>query len=189
MAAVRRVLAGDSSAFAELVERYEGYVRATVLKHVPANAADDVAQSGFIETFRSLKSFQQRSSFRTWMTRIVLRQCYAYWNRRGRAEIPISQLSEEQAHWLDETLSTQSEAQSDQREDTRRAHEVLAIALDHLSATDRMIVTMVELEDRPIADVAEVLGWTSVRVRVRVHRAREKLRQSLETLSKQREAA
>ncbi|MFN8390401.1 MAG: sigma-70 family RNA polymerase sigma factor [Bdellovibrionota bacterium] len=187
---LERVLGGDKAAFALLVEKYELYVRRMVARHVKPSDTDDVAQQGFVEVYRSLGSFRGDSSFKTWMTRIVLRQCYAYWRqRKARPEIAVSQISAEQANWLEQTIAGTSSASYEEGEDLRRAREVLTLALARLGADDRMIVTLALLEDRPLDEVAAVLGWSSVRVRVRIHRVRGKLKSIIEELTNERESS
>lgn len=183
---IERILAGEQSAFGELVERHETYVRRIVGKHVSPAEVDDVAQLGFIEVYRSLKNFRGESSFRTWMGRIVLRQCYAFWRQRDRRkEVSTSFMSEEQEEWLARTMNGTSAAVYAEEEDLRLARQVLFFALERLNAEDRTIVTLVLLEDRSVQEVGEILGWSAVRVRVRVHRVREKLRGILEAIEKQ----
>ncbi len=180
---IGRILDGDVNAFELLVNRYKALVFGIVLKHVPSDRADDVAQEAFIEIYRSLGSYAQKSPFSHWLSKITVRCCYDYWRQqRKNNETNIGSLSEDAAQWIDFTLSDQSHEAFERQTAGREAGEVLAHAMAHLSAKDRMVLTLVHLDGYSIKEAADLLGWTQLNVKVRAHRSRGKLRKIISEL-------
>lgn len=186
---IGRVLEGDVNAFEVLVERYRSLVFAIVLKHVPAEQAEETAQDAFVEAFRSLGTFSARAPFRYWLSRITARCCYNFWReRKGNLETPVSTLSEDSGRWMDDVLGADSREAFERETEKREAAEILRIALAGLSAEDRMVVTLVHLEGLPVKEAAALLGWSVVSVKVRAHRSRRKLREIVSKLMDERHA-
>jgi len=179
---ISRVIRGDVNAFELLVGRYRALVFSIVLKHVPAEKAEDVAQDAFLEAFRSLSSFAEKSPFLHWLARITVRCCYDFWRGHRHREIPVSSLSEDSEEWLDQVLAARSREVFEREASRREASEVLAYALGKLSPEDRMVLTLVHLDGHPVKEAAELLGWSVVSVKVRAHRSRQKLRKIISNL-------
>ena len=110
------------------------------------------------------------------MSRLAVRTCYDFWRARRRADIPVSTLTADQAGWLDRALAGESDARFHAQTDQRESQEVLDWALAQLSPENRLVLTLVHLESRPVREAADLLGWSMVNVKVRCHRARQKLR-------------
>ena len=93
--------------------------------------------------------------------------------------MPVSALTTEYQAWMDHVLAAESDDQF--REQTRKqeATELLQWALGHLSAENRLVLTLVHLEGYSIRDASRLLGWSMVNVKVRAHRARQLLRKLL----------
>lgn len=179
---ISRVIQGDVNAFEFLVGRYRALVFSIVLKHVPAEKAEDVAQEAFLEAFKSLKSFAERSPFLNWLAKITVRCCYDFWRGQRNSEIPVSSFSENSEEWLDQVLVTRSREAFEREASRREAAEVLAYALGKLSPEDRMVLTLVHLDGHPVKETAELLGWSVVSVKVRAHRSRRKLHKIISNL-------
>ncbi len=178
---IRRVLDGDVNAFELLVRKYQNHTARIVGNHVPHARVSEVVQTVFINAFRSLKTYRGDRPFQNWLSRISVRCCYDFWRDEYRCrETPVSSLGKE-SHDLLEHLGTGRaeeifEAQSNHAE----AVQILDWALDQLSPEDRMVVTLTALEEKSVAEAAELLGWTSVNVKVRAHRARKRLKKIIE---------
>ncbi|MDA8163506.1 MAG: sigma-70 family RNA polymerase sigma factor [Desulfobacteraceae bacterium] len=180
---VHRVVAGDVNAFEILVKRYRGLVFGIALRYVPADRAEDVAQEAFIAAFRSLGTFSHASLFRHWLSGITVRCCYGFWRQHyRRKEQILSSLSEDSKDWLDDVLSAASSDAFEREVARKEAGEILGHALGQLSAKDRMVVAMVHLEGLSMNEAAARLGWSSMAVKVRAHRSRQKLRRVITRL-------
>jgi RNA polymerase sigma-70 factor (ECF subfamily) len=180
---VRRVVAGDTDAFAALVKRHGGLVQRTVGRHVPRDRAEDLVQEAFIRAFQSLGNFELGSKFPEWLTTIAVRVCYDFWRGHYRnRESPQSALTEQHRDWADRVTASLSQERFDEEVRRKEAREVLDYALDRLSPDDRMVVTLVHLEGLSMEEAARQMGWTAGNVKVRAHRSRRRMRQALEAL-------
>ncbi len=160
-----------------MVARYEGYVFGLVKGHVPAADVEDVAQEAFIRAYRSLPGYGGRGKgFRPWLASITVRACYDHWRRvYRRRETPISHLTEEHDKWLDSALAESSVRILEERGAADQARELLEAGLDRLSAEDRMVMELVYLEGHSGREAAQLLNWSTAKVKVRCFRARRKL--------------
>ncbi len=173
---IERVLHGEVERFAELIARHRQHVLKIVSAHVPADRAAEVAHDVFVRAYRSLAKFSKQVPFEHWLSRLAVRTCYDFWRTHRRGEVPLSTLTADQAGWLDRALAAESEAQFRDQADRRESLEVLDWALAQLSPENRLVLTLVHLENRSVREAADLLGWSLVNVKVRCHRARQKLR-------------
>lgn len=180
---ISRIVQGDTDSFEMLLDRYRGLVFGVVGRHVPVDRTEDVAQEAFLEVFRSLASFSGKSPFSHWISKISLRCCIDFWRRnRCGLEVPVSSISEDSDRWMDALLATDSLEVFEREASRKEAAEILDFALSRLSPEDRTIVTLVHLDGLSSSDAAALLGWSSVRVKVRAHRSRRKIRSIIEDL-------
>lgn len=166
-----RAAEGDEDAFALLVQRHApSLIRlATSLLGTP-NEAEDAVQDAFINAWRRLPEFQGRSSFATWMYRIVTNRCLNVL----RARRPVAPL-EEAGDVAAAEHSTSPARIAEGRDAVRELRE----ALDLLSPEQRACWVLRELDGRPYEFVADAVGISQEAVRARVFRARRCLTQAL----------
>ncbi len=175
-AVVNKVLGGDADAFEHLFIKYRGHVTAIVRRHVPGDRVAENVQDAFVRAFQSLAGWKGAATLRSWLTTIAVRTCSDFWRRQYRSrEIPMSRLSEAHREWLDSSLSGQSRDDWEKRGRQAEAREILRWALDRLGPKDRMVLELVYLEGRSVKEAARLLGWSTVNVKVRAHRARKKI--------------
>jgi RNA polymerase sigma-70 factor, ECF subfamily len=173
---IRRVLHGEIDSFAELIERYRQHVAKITNRHVPADRVAEVAHDVFVRAYTSLSSFSGRTPFEHWLSGIAVRTCYDFWRARRREELPVSALATEHQAWMDHVLAAESDAQFHEQARRQEAADLLQWALGHLSAENRLVLTLVHLDGYSVREAAGLLGWTMVNVKVRAHRARQMLR-------------
>lgn len=179
-ALVQQIVQGEVNAFEMLLQRYQGYVLKIAAKHVPSAQVEEVAHDAFIRAYKSLPSFKQTSSFKSWLSSVAVRTCYDFWRKQYRSkEIPESSLSEEQQQWLQAAVASDSTQSFQQQADLKHARETLEWALNALSAEDRMVVELIYLEELSGKEAAKLLGWSVANVKVRAFRARKKLQKLL----------
>jgi RNA polymerase sigma-70 factor (ECF subfamily) len=94
----------------------------------------------------------------------------------------MSSLGEDRAEWLEGTMADESGASFESSESRMMARDVMMRALSRLSPKDRAVIELVHLEERPVKEAAEMLGWSVANVKVRAHRSRRKLRKILEKM-------
>lgn len=181
-AVVRRILDGDVNAFELLLDRHADRVTRIVKRHVPFREAGEVSQDVFTRVFESLSGFGGRGEFSAWVSAIATRTCADYWRRRYRnRETPESALEEEETGALERAAASRSMEIHEDADGRGEAAELLERALNELSPDDRMVVTLVHLEERTVKEAAQLLGWTVANVKVRAFRARRKLRRLIES--------
>lgn len=190
-AIIERVRHGDINAFADLLTRYRSWVFAIVLKHVPSDRAEELAHVIFVEAYKALPSYRGTAEFRHWLAGIAVRQCFTFWRRASRQPVccVLNDLSNETQAWLDRASRTESQELFDRQTSRQAARELLAYALERLSAEDRTLVTLLHLEERPVQEVARLMAWSSINVKVRAYRARRQMRRIIAKLLKHEEEA
>lgn len=155
---VRRAQHGDQEAFIALMERHQQALwRAAMATLKNPDDAADAMQETVLEAWKNLRRLTEETYLSTWLTRILLYNCYDILRRRKR-ETPVEQ-------WP-ETGKTQ---ERDEALDVRKAMGVLA-------KNDRLLLTLFYCNDLPVKQIARILDIREGAVRVRLVRARERFR-------------
>ena len=173
---IRRILRGETDLFAEVIERYRGHVGRIVGRHIPGDRVQEVAHDVFVRAYSSLDQFTGSAPFEHWLAGIAVRTCYDFWRTAHRRDMPVSTLSDEHQQWIERALTAQSEQAFRQEARHREAKDILDWGLSQLSAENRLVLTLVHLEGHSVREAADLLGWSVINVKVRVHRARRALR-------------
>lgn len=177
---VRRVLAGEVNAYARLVDAHGPQVFGLVSRHVPQDRAAEVAHDTFVRAFEKLGTYRAESPFGHWLTRIALRRCADFWRERARRrETQFSALGPETMDWIESIPAEGTQEGLDAHAQRSEAGTLLAWALGQLSADDRLALTMTHMDGQALTEVADLLGWSVPKVKVRSFRARRKLRDIL----------
>lgn len=162
-------LAGDAAAYRRIVERHQQAIGRRMRRFARDSAVvEELVQDVFVEAYCSLAKFSGRAPFAHWLNRIATHVGYAYLKRRQK-----------QHNWqnMDIVLDQQP---APEKLDPNEAAETLHVVLDQLSPRDRLVLTLLHLEDKSIAETAEMTGWSQTMVKVQAFRARGKLRKLLE---------
>ncbi|MEA3211015.1 MAG: polymerase sigma-70 factor, subfamily [Chthoniobacter sp.] len=170
-ALVAATLAGDDEAFAELVRRHKRRVFGTASRFArDAHQLDDICQEVFVRAFRNLAKFRGDAPFEHWLARITVSACYDFLRKERRIREQVS---------LDAHDFDLRDTRFDDAMRAGRAREVLAFALARLSPEERLIITLAEIEERPMREIAALTGWSETNVKVRAFRARQSLKKVL----------
>jgi len=182
---VRRVIDGDVNAFEALLVKYKDPVFRMVSKHIPQSHVEEVAHDAFVRAYEALPSFKYKSSFRQWLFAIAIRSCYDFWRQAyRRREVPLSALTKDEQHWLEQALAVQSSQSSYEKISQEEARELLDWALRRMSAEERMVLELLYLDGHSVKEAADLLGWSIANVKVRSYRSRRKLRKLLTGMTK-----
>jgi RNA polymerase sigma-70 factor (ECF subfamily) len=172
---VSRAQAGDKEAFEELVRRHQHRVFAVaggILRR--REDVEDIAQQVFVKAYFSLKRFDQRAAFSTWLYKITVNECWDLLRKKKvRPLVYESDLSEEQAQQFSASERFESGAQS--ISDKLEAQERVERLLSGLDERDRMMLILKEVEGFAIEEIAEILDLNSNTVKVRLFRARRRI--------------
>jgi RNA polymerase sigma-70 factor (ECF subfamily) len=181
---VRRIQAGDQTAFREIVERYQAKVFSIIYGILRNhNDAEDIAQQVFSKIYFSIGSFDFRSSLLTWIYKITVNECYDYLRkRRVRKLVYESDFSEE-----DNLRMENTEAASDHGPaiDSHLAQrDYVAKLLSKLSEEDRSLILLKEVEGHSVEELAGMTGMNENTIKVKLFRARQKLVKASQRLSR-----
>jgi RNA polymerase sigma-70 factor (ECF subfamily) len=165
--------AGDSDAFAELVRATEAdiYTLAYRLTGNPEDARD-VAQEAYLRAFRSLKKFRGDSRFSTWMYRITANCASTQLTRRSKGR--HEELSDD-----DNVVDERPESDPEVMAEAGAMRDRVTAALGDLPPILRAVVVLRDVYDLPHEAIASELGISESAAKVRLHRARRKLRERL----------
>jgi len=177
---IAAVLAGDAASFEPLVQKYSPRVFATARRYARRESeVEDIAQEVWLKAFDKLKSFRGEAPFEHWLMRLTVRTCYDFLRGHQRnRESAFSDLTGPESDWL-ERFVTQPEAVA---ENADAARLLVARVLERLSPPARLVITLLEIEDRPVKEIAALTGWSVPLVKVRAFRARAEMRKMLAKL-------
>jgi len=175
---------GDEPAFAEIVRRYGPRVfRVAGRFFRRPEQVEEAAQEIFLRAFTQLESFEGRGSLEGWLTRIATTTSLNMLRgARRRPELSISDLTEDEGAWLDEKTASGAAERHHAAERGAVAADLAEKVLGTMSADDRLVLTLVDGEEMPVRDVAEMTGWSESNVKVKAFRARRRMREAVEKL-------
>jgi RNA polymerase sigma-70 factor (ECF subfamily) len=166
----------DERPFGELFRRHKGLVWRVALGFFGnVQDAEDMTQDVFFTAHRKLAQFKGEASFRTWLHRITTNRCKNELRRRSRRLRTVSQP-------LEEAAAAAANGSPGPEAVTVRGRRLqrLALALESLPPEDRRVLQLVDLESAPYKEVAEVLEVSLGAVKMRVLRARARLREAFD---------
>jgi RNA polymerase sigma-70 factor (ECF subfamily) len=183
---VARVRQGDESAARALLAQLHPLVLKLVRAHRPRRTdEEDLVQIVFMKVFTKLEQFSGAVPLEHWVSRIAVNTCLkAMRYERVRPEIRLSDLTEEEEQVVQRLASTQDDLPETV---DAMSWELLGRLLAMLSAEDRLVVTLLNLEQKTVAEVRQVTGWSTPLVKVRAFRARQKMKRLLEQLMNERQ--
>ena len=171
---LERVRRRDEVASRALVAHLWPLVSKLVHAHLPRQEApEDLMQDVFLKVFTRLEQFRGEVPFEHWVSRICISTCVDRLRAQQRRPVSCwSDLSEEQQAMLEGLTAN---AGPDERSDTL-AWEVLAQLLERLAPQERLVIQLLDVEQKSVAEVCDLTGWNSGVVRIRAFRARQKLK-------------
>jgi RNA polymerase sigma-70 factor, ECF subfamily len=144
----------------------------------------DMLQNVLLKVFTRLDQYSGQGPLTHWVSRIAVNTCLnQLQHERIRPELNWSELSEEQQHVLESAT-----VQEDDLPDSQRyaAREIVEQLLSQLSPQERSVITWMHLEQRSVAEVRELTGWSVPLIKVRAFRARHKMRKLLARLMEEK---
>jgi RNA polymerase sigma-70 factor, ECF subfamily len=172
---VRLAQAEDKPAFEELVRRHQHRVFAVaggILRR--REDVEDIAQQVFVKAYFSLKRFDQRAAFSTWLYKITVNECWDLLRKKKvRPLVYESDLSEEQARQYSVSGETGHPVPdiSEKLQDRQRVERLL----EGLEERDRLMLILKEVEGFAVEEIANILDLNANTVKVRLFRARRRI--------------
>jgi RNA polymerase sigma-70 factor, ECF subfamily len=183
-ALVRRAQAGDETAFAEIVERYQSKVFSIIHGIVRSrNDVEDIAQQVFAKVYVSLRNFDFRSSLITWIYKITTNECFDYLRKRKvRKLVYESDMSEDEVRRVENSepvVDRQAPADT-----TLARRDYVLKLLTRVSEEERLLLMMKEVEGYSVEELAASTGMNENTIKVKLFRARQKLVKAAQRLDR-----
>src|SRR6266487_6080917 len=171
---VRRAQGDDREAFETLVQRHQHRVFAVargILKR--QEDVEDIAQQVFVKAYFSLKRFDQRAAFSTWLYKITVNECWDLLRKKKvRPLVYEADLSEEQARRI---MTSEEEGAGPDISERLEARQRVERLLEGLDERDRLMLILKEVEGFSIEEIGKVLDLNANTVKVRLFRARRRV--------------
>jgi len=174
---IAAVLSGDSASFEPLVVKYSPRVFATARRYARRESeVEDIVQEVWLKAFDKLRTFRGEAPFEHWLMRMTVRTCYDFLRGHQRnRESSFSEISEPEEDWLERFVADPGSA----AEDADAAKLLVRRIMEKLSPSARLVLTLLELEDRSVKEISKITGWSVPLVKVRAFRARAEMRKIL----------
>ena len=181
---ISAVLKGDAASFEPLVQKYSPRVFATARRYARRESeVDDIAQEVWLKAFDKLKGFRGEAPFEHWLMRMTVRTCYDFLRRHQRnRESSFTDLTEPETDWLERFVADPGSAAADAAAAKLLVHRVL----EKLSPQARLVIQLLEIEDRSVKEIAVITGWSVPLVKVRAFRARGEMRKILARMASEK---
>ena len=181
---IAAVVRGDTASFEPLVVKYSPRVFATARRYARRESeVEDIVQEVWSKAFQKLSGYRGEAPFEHWLMRMTVRTCYDFLREHQRSrESSFTDLTDPEHDWLEQFVRAPEEA----REDADAARKLVERLLAMLSPSARLVITLLEIEDRPVKEIAALTGWSAALVKVRAFRARAELRKCLRRIAKEK---
>ncbi|MBE7173340.1 MAG: sigma-70 family RNA polymerase sigma factor [Williamsia sp.] len=171
---ISKVLGGESNAFAELVKRYQNYVFTLALRFTQQREdAEEVAQDIFVKAYRSLSDFRGTAKFSTWLYTIVYTTSVTFLRKK---KLSTTSIDDEGTFLQLENRNSSFQANLVEQKSKNRS---LNEAISMLSADDAQIITLFYKAEQSLEEISTILGMETNTAKVRLHRARTRLKEKL----------
>ncbi len=173
---ISKVLNGDHQAYAGLVNRYQNYVFTLTLRIVKNREdAEEVAQDVFIKAYKYLADFRGASRFTTWLYTIVNNTCISFLRKK---KLDIHSLENEKVFELADNQDSGMRANMiEQKSKLVMVNEAIGL----LNPDDAKVLTLFYKAEQSLEETAQILGIEVNAAKVRLHRARTRLKEKMET--------
>jgi RNA polymerase sigma factor (sigma-70 family) len=171
---IGEVLAGNINAFSYIVERHKDKAYNLAYRICYSHEeAEEIAQDSFLKAYRALGSFKGKSSFSTWLYRIVYNTAISYVRIRKKKTLSLEDFPADASDFIGNN-SSEDEADNEYR------RSLLDFAFKKISEEERSLVTLHYFEELSTDEIAEITGISKSNIKVKLFRARQKMLQVLE---------
>ena len=175
---IERIKDGETSAFSELVEKHKDWVYTIVIRILRSHEeAEETAQDVFLKAYNSLKTFQGKSKFSTWLYSIAYNTAITKTRKR---KLKTSDLDDEIIYNYseDEISKSMYELSPEEQQQSLRK------AMNDLPEEENLLISLFYKKENSIAEISEITGMSSSNVKVKLHRIRKKLYEKLRIINK-----
>ena len=169
---IQRILAGDETAFANLISKYQRQVHAYALQKIgDFHIAEDITQETFLRVYQHLETLNDPTQFSRWLYQIANHLCIA-WHRKNRLQTqPL-----EEIHILETESYSQYVASENEKISAEAQRDLVKELLTKLKESDREVITLHYFEEMTSSEIGTYLGVSENTIKGRLHRARQQLK-------------
>lgn len=172
---IKQTLGGNQSAYADLVKRHQRFVFTLALRFAKRREdAEEIAQDCFIKAYRSLSSFQQQSKFSTWLYSIVYTTAMTFLRKR---RLDTSSIDDDESYIQ---IENKPSGYDEYNVENKSRSYYINQAIEQLLPDDATIITMFYKGEQSLEEIAQVMGIEANTVKVKLFRARQRLKERLE---------
>ncbi len=172
---IDETLGGNQAAYADLVKRHQRFVFTLAMRFAKNREdAEEIAQDCFIKAYRSLSSFQKQSKFSTWLYSIVYTTAMTFLRKR---RVDTDSIDDENTYIQ---LESQSSGMKNNMAENRSRSYYLNQAIEQLLPDDATIITLFYMGEQSLEEIGQTLGIDPNTVKVKLFRARQRLKEKLE---------
>ena len=181
---IAAVLKGQTACFEPLVQKYSPRLFATARRYARReNEVEDIVQEIWAKAYGHLATFRSDAPFEHWLMRLAVRICYDFLRKHQRnRETNFTELSEPETDWLERYVA----GTTLDPEQASAAKQLVNRLLAQLSPQARLVITLLELEERSVKEIARLTGWSVPLVKVRAFRARAEMKKLLARIAKEK---
>lgn len=174
---IAAVLGGDAASFEPLVHRYLPRVFGTVRRYARRESEiEDIVQEIWLKAFQKLGSFRGDAPFEHWLMRLAVHTCYdALRSHQRNRESTFTDLTKEEEDWLERFVKDPADA----GDHASAAQQLVQRLLERLSPPARLVIQLLEIEERSVKEISALTGWSVALVKVRAFRARAEMKKLL----------
>lgn len=179
---IRAVLQGDMASFEPLVAKYSPRLFATARRYARReDEIEDIVQEIWSKAYHKLPSFRGEAPFEHWLMRMAVRTCYDFLRSHQRnRENTFTELTKEEDDWIERIMSAPEQV-SDKAE---AAKQLVDRLMKMLPPPARLIIQLLEIEDRSVKEISALTGWSVPLVKVRAFRARAEMKKCLARIAR-----
>ena len=179
---IAAVLQGDIASFEPLVTKYNPRLFATARRYARReDEIQDIVQEIWSKAYHKLASFRGEAPFEHWLMRMAVRTCYDFLRAHQRnRENTFTELTTEEDDWIERQMA----APESVSEHADAARQLVGRLLDMLTPPARLIIQLLEIEDRSVKEISKMTGWSVPLVKVRAFRARAEMKKCLARLAR-----
>jgi RNA polymerase sigma factor (sigma-70 family) len=172
---ITRVLRGEHQLYAGLVTRYQNFVFTLALRYTPVREdAEEIAQDVFVKAYKALKDFRGESKFSTWLYSIVNSTAITFLRKK---KLDVSSLDNE---YVFEQADSKDSGMNANQVEVKSKVEMVTKAIQLLSPDDAKLITLFYKAEQSLEEIANILGMETNTVKVKLHRARTRLKEKME---------
>ena len=171
---IEQVLSGKVNAFSFLVDRHKDNVYNLAFR-ICGNRedAEEISQDSFLKAYRSLQGFKMKSSFSTWLYRIVYNTAISYIRINKKQIFPLEDFPIDSKRFAEVHPG-------EEIDETEYRSSLINFALQKISEVERTLISLYYYDEMSIDDISEVTGISNSNVKVKLFRARQKMLEIIE---------